>query len=69
MEIPIFPSDRIPQPRENVRIEQLQIHPYPDRFRVRVHIRVTAYAYIYESHPFWNDLTCSWSPTIKMMSS
>jgi hypothetical protein len=43
MEIPLFPSDRMPQPRENIRIEALEIQPYPDRFRVRVHIRVTPF--------------------------
>jgi hypothetical protein len=43
MEIPIFPSDRAPQPREDVHIEELTITPYPDRFRVHVHIRVTPF--------------------------
>lgn len=43
MEIPIFPTDRAPKPREEVRIEELTITPYPDRFRVRVHIVVTPF--------------------------
>lgn len=43
MDIPIFPSDRVPKPREEVRIEALDIHPYPDRFRVFVHIAVTPF--------------------------
>lgn len=43
MEIPLFPSDQIPQPKEKIRIEELDIVPYPDRFRVRVHVKVTAF--------------------------
>lgn len=43
MDIPLFPSDKIPQPRENIRIEELEITPYPDRFRVHIHILVTAF--------------------------
>src|SRR5215475_2742291 len=43
MEIPLFPSDQVPQPKEKIRIEALDIIPYPDRFRVRVHIKVTAF--------------------------
>jgi hypothetical protein len=31
------------QPRDKVRIEQLEITPYPDRFRVHVHIIVTPF--------------------------
>lgn len=43
MDIPIFSSDAIPQPRENVKIELLEVLPYRDRFRVFVHIRVTPF--------------------------
>ncbi len=43
MDIPLFPSDKIPQPREKIRIEQLDVTPYPDRFRVHIHIQVTAF--------------------------
>lgn len=43
MEIPLFPSNEIPRPPDEITIEELDIHPYPDRFRVRVHIRVTPF--------------------------
>jgi hypothetical protein len=43
MEIPLFPSDQVPQPRDQIRIEEVTVRPYPDRFRVRLHIRVTAF--------------------------
>jgi hypothetical protein len=33
----------IPQPKDKVRIEALEITPYPDRFRVHVHIKVTPF--------------------------
>jgi hypothetical protein len=32
-----------PQPRENVKIEDIEIVVYPDRFRVYVHIKVTPF--------------------------
>ena len=32
-----------PQPRERVRIESLQVVPYPDRYRVWVEIKVTPF--------------------------
>ena len=38
-----FSGDEILQPRDQVKIEALQITPYPDRFRVHVHIRVTPF--------------------------
>ncbi|MFO7320201.1 MAG: hypothetical protein DIU68_000595 [Chloroflexota bacterium] len=31
------------KPRDEVKIEQLEIEPYPDRFRVFIHIRVTPF--------------------------
>lgn len=43
MEIPIFPSDRPLQPRDQIRIEEITITPYRDRFRVHIHIKVTPF--------------------------
>lgn len=43
MDIPIFPSDKTPQPKDTIRIEEVEIAVYPDRFRVFVHIVVTAF--------------------------
>lgn len=43
MDIQFFDGDHIPQPQENVKIEALDITPYPDRFRVHIHIRVTPF--------------------------
>lgn len=38
-----FDGDRVPQPRDQVKIEALEITPYPDRFRVHIHIKVTPF--------------------------
>jgi hypothetical protein len=43
MDIQLFPSDKVPQPKDKVRIEELVITPYSDRFRVHIHIRVTPF--------------------------
>lgn len=43
MDIPIFPTDSPPQPKDQIRIEDLIITPYRDRFRVHLHIRVTPF--------------------------
>ncbi|NWG16621.1 MAG: hypothetical protein HXY41_08300 [Chloroflexi bacterium] len=43
MEIPIFPSDRPLQPKDQIRIEEIVITPYRDRFRVHIHINVTPF--------------------------
>ena len=43
MDIPLFPTDQVPRPANEIRIEQLEARVYPDRFRVRIHIRVTAF--------------------------
>lgn len=43
MDIPIFPTDAVPQPKDAIRIEELEITPYPDRFRVHIHIKVTPF--------------------------
>lgn len=43
MEIPIFPSDRPLQPKDQIRIEELVVTPYRDRFRIHLHIQVTPF--------------------------
>lgn len=43
MDIPIFPTGSAPKPQDEVRIEELEILPYPDRFRVYIHVVVTPF--------------------------
>ncbi|MBI1280041.1 MAG: hypothetical protein GC179_18075 [Anaerolineaceae bacterium] len=43
MEIPLFPTDQIPRPADEIKIEQIEITPYPDRFRVHTRVRVTPF--------------------------
>ncbi len=43
MDIPIFDADKVPQPKDQIRIEQLRAAPYPDRFRVFIEITVTPF--------------------------
>jgi hypothetical protein len=43
MDIPLFPTDRAPKSRDEIRIEEVTITPYPDRFRVHVHLVVTPF--------------------------
>jgi hypothetical protein len=44
MDIPLYDDNRFaPRPKEEVRIEQIDLVPYTDRFRVWVHIRVTPF--------------------------
>lgn len=44
MNINIFDDpSQVPQPRDHIRIEQLEAQVLPDRFRVRVSLRVTAF--------------------------
>lgn len=43
MEIPLFDMGGAPQPRERVKIEGVQVIPYPDRFRVWVEVKVTPF--------------------------
>ena len=43
MDIPLFPSDKVPRPKDEIRIEELVITPYPDRFRIHLHIQVTPF--------------------------
>lgn len=38
-----FDGDQVPQPRDQVKIEALEITPYPDRFRVHIHVKVTPF--------------------------
>ena len=43
MDIPLFPTDQIPRPADEIHIEQIDIMPYPDRFRVHIRVRVTPF--------------------------
>ena len=43
MDIPIFPTDKAPKPKNEIKIEELEVTPYPDRFRIHVHIVVTPF--------------------------
>jgi hypothetical protein len=43
MNMQFFDEEHVPQPRENVKIEQLEWVVYPDRFRLFVHIGVTPF--------------------------
>jgi hypothetical protein len=44
MDINIFNDpNKVPQPREKVRIEELFAEPYPDGFRVRVSVKLTPF--------------------------
>lgn len=43
MEIPLFDSDKAPQSRDKIRIEDLRATPYPDRVRVFLEIKVTPF--------------------------
>lgn len=43
MNVSFFDHGQTPKPRDDVKIEQLEIFPYPDRFRVFLHIRVTPF--------------------------
>ena len=43
MDIPFFDQNRVPRPKEEIRIEDVTITPYPDRFRVHVEINVTPF--------------------------
>jgi len=43
MDIPIFPQSEAPKPREEMRIEALDVALYRDRMRVLVHVRVTPF--------------------------
>jgi hypothetical protein len=43
MEIPILPHGFAPKPREELRIEALDVAIYPDRQRILLHIAVTPF--------------------------
>jgi hypothetical protein len=43
MEIPLFDADKVPQPKDKIRIESLRAMPYQDRFRVFIEIKVTPF--------------------------
>jgi hypothetical protein len=43
MDIPIFPVSGETKPKSEIRIETLEITPYPDRFRVHIHLVVTPF--------------------------
>ncbi len=43
MNMQFFDEENAPQPREDVKIEQVEVVVYPDRFRVYLHIRVTPF--------------------------
>lgn len=43
MEIPIFPISGPLHPRDEVRIEAVEVTPYPDRQRIHIHIVVTPF--------------------------
>jgi hypothetical protein len=43
MDINFFSSDAVPKPKNDIRIEELEVVPYPDRFRVYIHIKVTPF--------------------------
>lgn len=43
MDIPLFPSDRVPRSKDEIRIEDVVITPYPDRFRVHIQVIVTPF--------------------------
>ena len=50
------PPERELQPRENVRIEQIEIYPYPDRFRVFIHIVVTPFEDLDAAEEFYMEV-------------
>jgi hypothetical protein len=43
MDINFFSSDSVPKPKNEIRIEDLEIIPYPDRFRIYIHVKVTPF--------------------------
>jgi hypothetical protein len=43
MDIPLFDSGQVPQPKDKIRIESLRAAAYPDRFRVFVEVKVTPF--------------------------
>ncbi len=43
MDIQFVEPDQAPQPREKVRIERLDVQPYPDGWRIKLNVDVTAF--------------------------
>jgi hypothetical protein len=43
MEIPLFDADKVPQPKDKIRIVDLRAIPYPDRYRVFIEVKVTPF--------------------------
>jgi hypothetical protein len=44
MNINIFDDpNQVPQPRDKIRIQEVKVTPYPDRFRVYVEVKVTPF--------------------------
>lgn len=43
MDIPIIPMSGAPKSRGEIRIEELEITPYPDRHRIHIHLVVTPF--------------------------
>lgn len=43
MDIQFYDEDGAPKPKEEVRIELLEVQPYPDRFRIFIHVRITPF--------------------------
>jgi hypothetical protein len=44
MDVPLFPTDgRTPQPRDQVKIEEVIAQAYPDRYRVYIEVKVTPF--------------------------
>ena len=43
MDIQFVEPDQVPQPREKVRIERLDVQPYPDGWRIKLNVDVTAF--------------------------
>jgi len=43
MDIPLVDGDQVPQPKDQIRIRELTVTPYPDRFRVHIAIQVTPF--------------------------
>ncbi len=43
MDIHFYENGQVPRPKNEIRIEELEIVVYPDRFRVYVHVKVTPF--------------------------
>lgn len=43
MDIPLYEDGYSPKPPDEIKIEEIEIAVYPDRFRVFIHVRVTPF--------------------------